>query len=107
MVPQPRRLELLKIKNIQGNTILHEVATTGKVEVTDSLFRKLLLSNAPTVTNELDIGEIKKQILGDRNNIGETPLFRATEFGNTAMVKYLVQQVEEVGNLHYHYRRDD
>ena len=101
MVPPPRRLELLKMKNIQGNTILHEVAITGNVEVADSLLRKLLSSKAPTVTNELDIGEIRKQILGDRNNLGETPLFTATEFGNTAMVKYLVQQVEvEIGRAH-------
>ncbi|XVF27960.1 hypothetical protein REPUB_Repub14bG0154100 [Reevesia pubescens] len=107
MVPSPRRVELLKIKNIQGNTILHEVAATGNVEVADSLRRKLLSSNGQAVTNELDIGEIRKQILGDRNNLGETPLFRAAEFGKTAMVKYLVQHVEEVGNLHDHYRRDD
>ena len=107
MVPPPRRLELLKMKNIQGNTILHEVAITGNVEVADSLLRELLSSNGPTVTNEVDIGEIRKQILGDRNNLGETPLFRAAEFGKTAMVKYLAQLVEEAGNLHDHYRRDD
>ncbi|XP_022714613.1 uncharacterized protein LOC111274281 [Durio zibethinus] len=107
MVPTPRRLELLNMKNIQGNTIVHEVATTENVEVADSLLRKLLSSNGPTVNNELDIGVIRKQTLGDRNNLGETPLFRAAEFGKTAMVKFLVQQVEEVGNLHDHYRRDD
>ncbi|WRX27292.1 protein of unknown function DUF3447 - like 10 [Theobroma cacao] len=107
MVPQTRRLELLKMKNIQGNTILHEVASTGNVEDADSLITKLSSSKAPTVADELETGEIRKQILGVRNNLGETPLFRAAEFGNTEMVKYLVQQAEEIGNLHDHYRRDD
>lgn len=107
MVPQTRRLELLKMKNIQGNTILHEVASTGNVEDADSLITKLSSSKVPTVADELETGEIRKQILGVRNNLGETPLFRAAEFGNTEMVKYLVQQAEEIGNLHDHYRRDD
>ncbi|OMO64802.1 hypothetical protein COLO4_31840 [Corchorus olitorius] len=108
MVPSPMRLELLKLKNLHGNTILHEIATTPNVEVADYLVTKLLSSKgSSTVTNEQDVGEIRKQVLGDRNNLGETPLFRAAESGNTEMVKFLLHEVKKVGDLHEHYRRDD
>ncbi|XWS15521.1 hypothetical protein CRYUN_Cryun34aG0007400 [Craigia yunnanensis] len=105
MVPQSKKHELLKMKNIHGNTILHEVATTTNIKAADVLIRGLLFSEGP-LNHEKDIRE-REEILGDRNKIGETLLFRAAEYGNKMMVMYLAGEIERVGNLKNHYKRDD
>ncbi|XWS12891.1 hypothetical protein CRYUN_Cryun37aG0129100 [Craigia yunnanensis] len=105
MVPQSKKRELLKMKNIHGNTILHEVATTTNIKAADVLIRDLLFSDGP-LNHENDIRE-REEILADRNKLGETLLFRAAEYGNKMMVMYLAREIERVGNLHNHYKRDD
>ncbi|XVE51047.1 hypothetical protein DITRI_Ditri02bG0007100 [Diplodiscus trichospermus] len=105
MVPQSKKLELLKMKNIHGNTILHEVATTSNTKAIDLLIQKLLFSDGP-LNHEIDISE-REKILADRNKLGETPLFRAAEYGNKQMVMYLAREIERVGNLENHYKRND
>ncbi|XVF26114.1 hypothetical protein REPUB_Repub13aG0272000 [Reevesia pubescens] len=105
MVPQSKKRELLKMKNIYGNTILHEVATTTNLKSADLLIRELLFSDGP-LNHENDIRE-REEILADRNKFGETPLFRAAEYGNKMMVMYLAREIERVGNLQNHYKRDD
>ncbi|XVF26122.1 hypothetical protein REPUB_Repub13aG0272800 [Reevesia pubescens] len=105
MVPQSKKRELLKMKNIYGNTILHEVATTTNLKAADLLIRELLFSDGP-LNHENDIRE-REEILADRNKFGETSLFRAAEYGNKMMVMYLAREIERVGNLQNHYKRDD
>ena len=105
MVPQSKKRELLKMKNIHGNTILHEVATTTNLKAADVLIRELLFSDGP-LNHENDIRE-REEILADRNKLGETPLFRAAEYGNKMMVMYLAREIERVGNLHNHFKRND
>ncbi|XVF27961.1 hypothetical protein REPUB_Repub14bG0154200 [Reevesia pubescens] len=105
MVPQSKKRDLLKMKNIHGNTILHEVATTSNIKAADILIRDLLFSDGP-LNHENDIRE-REEILAGRNKIGETPLFRAVEYGNKMMVMYFAREIERVGNLQNHYKRDD
>ncbi|XVE51046.1 hypothetical protein DITRI_Ditri02bG0007000 [Diplodiscus trichospermus] len=105
MVPQSKKRELLKTKNIHGNTTLHEVATTSNIKAIDLLIKELLFSDGP-LNHETDISE-REKILGDRNKLGETPLFRAAEYGNKRMVMYLAGEIERIGDLHNHYKRND
>ncbi|KAG4196149.1 hypothetical protein ERO13_A06G151700v2 [Gossypium hirsutum] len=87
---QTKKREVLKMKNIYGNTVFHELVTTANSEAADLLMKE------------------REEILADRNNLGETPLFRAAEYGNMSMVKYLATQIIRMGgNLHKHYTRDD
>ncbi|KAE8686373.1 putative Ankyrin repeat family protein [Hibiscus syriacus] len=102
LVPPARKRELIRMKNVYGNTVLHEAATTGKIRAADLLISELLFS----VDGENDARE-REEILADRNKFGETPLFRAAEYGNKMMVMYLAREIERVGNLHKHYTRDD
>ncbi|KAK8575445.1 hypothetical protein V6N13_033314 [Hibiscus sabdariffa] len=105
LVPPTRKRELLKMKNIYGNTILHEVVTTANIRAADLLIRELLFSDGP-LNHENYVRE-REEILADRNKLGETPLFRAAEYGNKMMVVYMAREIERVGNLHQHYTRDD
>ncbi|KAK6269089.1 hypothetical protein QUC31_013249 [Theobroma cacao] len=104
MVPRPKKRELLKMKNIYGNTILHEVATSASLKAADLLIRELLFSDGIS-DDERDIRE-RGEILADRNKLGETPFFRAVEYGNKTMVMYLAREIERDGNLENHYKRD-
>ncbi|KAE8728848.1 putative Ankyrin repeat family protein [Hibiscus syriacus] len=105
LVPHTRRRELLKMKNIYGNTILHEVVTSANIKAADLLIGELLFCDGPS-NHETDVLE-REAILADRNKLGETPLFRAAEYGNKLMVMYLAREIERVGNIHKHYTRDD
>ncbi|XVF27959.1 hypothetical protein REPUB_Repub14bG0154000 [Reevesia pubescens] len=106
MVPPSRKRDVLKVKNIHGNTILHEVAATEHVKAAEFLVRTLLLPDGSSVIHEKDIRE-REDILADQNNLGETPFYRAAAFGSTKMVIYLAKEIEEVGTLHYHFKRND
>ncbi|MFQ6643899.1 hypothetical protein Gotur_018762, partial [Gossypium turneri] len=104
LVPQTKRREVLKMKNVYGNTVLHELVTTAKAEAADLLMKEMLFSDG---LNREDYIRVREEILADRNKLGETPLFRAVEYGNMSMVKYLATQIEGMGgNLHRHYTRD-
>ncbi|GLT50513.1 hypothetical protein SLA2020_239960 [Shorea laevis] len=87
MVAMPRKCEVVRMKNNHGNTLLHEVATSNNVEAT-----KFLVEIA---------NEGRSRMLMDRNNLGETVLYRATAFGNKAIVEYLANEAElqDQGNL--------
>ncbi|KAK8349961.1 hypothetical protein V6Z11_A06G179700 [Gossypium hirsutum] len=104
---QTKKREVLKMKNIYGNTVFHELVTTANSEAADLLMKEVLFSDGRPLNHENDIRE-REEILADRNNLGETPLFRAAEYGNMSMVKYLATQIIRMGgNLHKHYTRDD
>ncbi|KAB2025977.1 hypothetical protein ES319_D06G186800v1 [Gossypium barbadense] len=104
---QTKKREVLKMKNIYGNTVFHELVTTANAEAADLLTKEVLFSDGRPLNHENDIRE-REEILADRNKLGETPLFRAAEYGNMSMVKYLATQIIRMGgNLHRHYTRDD
>ncbi|XP_017644185.1 uncharacterized protein LOC108484796 [Gossypium arboreum] len=104
---QTKKREVLKMKNVYGNTVFHELVTTANSEAADLLMKEVLFSDGRPLNHENDIRE-REEILADRNNLGETPLFRAAEYGNMSMVKYLATQIIRMGgNLHKHYTRDD
>ncbi|XVE87718.1 hypothetical protein DITRI_Ditri19aG0010300 [Diplodiscus trichospermus] len=105
MVPPSKKRELLKMKNIHGNTILHEVAASSNTKAAEMLIGELLYSEGP-MNRENDIRE-KEEILADRNKLGETPLFRAAGWGRKETVVYLAGEIERVGNLCNHYKRND
>ncbi|XVE87719.1 hypothetical protein DITRI_Ditri19aG0010400 [Diplodiscus trichospermus] len=105
MVPPSKKRELLKIKNIHGNTILHEVAVSSNTKAAEILIGKLLHSEG--AMNREDDNCEKQEILADRNKLGETPLFRAAGWGKKEMVVHLAREIERVGNLCNHYKRND
>ncbi|MBA0870339.1 hypothetical protein Goshw_011122 [Gossypium schwendimanii] len=98
-VQPPKKAEVLKVKNIYGNTILHEVATTTHVNTARLLMKEVLLAGNDNRQRE--------EILGARNKLGETPLFRAAEYSSKTMVEYLATAIGETGNLESHFRRND
>ncbi|KAK5791979.1 Espin [Gossypium arboreum] len=100
MVPPSKRAEVLKVKNIYGNTILHEVATTTNVKAARLLMEELLV--LPGNDNRQ-----REEILGAQNKLGETPLFRAAQYSCKTMVEYLATAIGRTGNLESHYRRND
>jgi ankyrin repeat protein len=81
----PEIWEALSDKNSHGNPVFHEVATTDSVEAAE-----LLISNIREVHGnnlEIKLGEI----LEDRNQLGETPLYRAAALGRIKMLKFLAK----------------
>ncbi|KAF2308682.1 hypothetical protein GH714_012284 [Hevea brasiliensis] len=71
-------LDKLTRQNTLGNTILHEAATNiNAIPIAEKLLKK-----APG-------------LLGMRNRNGETALFRAARYGNTAMLKFLASKITQ------------
>ncbi|GLU15510.1 hypothetical protein SLE2022_319910 [Rubroshorea leprosula] len=85
-VEMPKKCEVFTKKNSHGNTVLHEVVTSNNFKAV-----KFLVEIAQ---------EGRARMLMERNNLGETALYRAAAFGNKATVEYLVNEVElQKGNL--------
>nr|POE57914.1 hypothetical protein CFP56_63135 [Quercus suber] len=98
LVEQPSSLfDALQMKNIHGNNTFHEVAITERVETAEFLVKKLQR------VYRLDDGKLE-ELLKDKNNLGETPIYRAVALGQTKMAKYLATKV---GDLSYHFGRKD
>ncbi|GLU15599.1 hypothetical protein SLE2022_320750 [Rubroshorea leprosula] len=96
MVPVSRKWEVLVMKNIHGNTLLHEAATNKNVDEGLEAVKFLV---------EIANGE-RATMLMDQNGLGETPLYRAAAFGTKATVEYLANEVEkEVGILQGNFTR--
>ncbi|VVA33477.1 PREDICTED: ankyrin [Prunus dulcis] len=84
--PQMLRRALI-MKNRHGNTTLHEVAPSGNLEAA-----VLLVDLDNNVRGELaDVSY--EGVLEIRNQLGETPVYRAASFGHTELVQYLVKKV--------------
>ncbi|CAL9020129.1 unnamed protein product, partial [Prunus brigantina] len=73
----------LTIQNGYCNTILHEVAASGNLKAAEFLMSKF---------KETD--HSYEGILVIKNELGETPLYRAAAFGHTNLVEYLDSQVK-------------
>ncbi|GKU89902.1 hypothetical protein SLEP1_g3974 [Rubroshorea leprosula] len=86
MVPTYKKWDVVMMEDIYGNTLLHEAATSNKVDAA-----KFLVENAH--------GE-RLTMLTKPNNSGETPMYRAAAFGIKATVEYMANEVEkEMGSL--------
>ncbi|KAE7995342.1 hypothetical protein FH972_000151 [Carpinus fangiana] len=81
----------LSKQNSHGNNTFHEVATTGNIEAADLLISKL---------QETEL----KTLLEARNQLGETPVYRAGALGQSFLLKYFAKRV---GNLSDHFHRSD
>jgi ankyrin repeat protein len=101
LLPPSRIFYALSKKNNHGNNTFHEVAKTKQVETTKFLIAKLLASNGEDGVR----GSSKvKQLLEDRNKLGETPIYTAVALGQTTMAKFLNTKVE---NIIHHFQRND
>jgi len=96
MVPdEEERWNALCRKNVEGNTVLHEIVFSKKAKkMVDVVFRfedQLLTPQ-------------KKPLLELTNNQGETPLFVAAMHGKLKILKYMANRVQNLGK---HFRRSD
>ncbi|PON52160.1 Transmembrane protein [Parasponia andersonii] len=82
---------VLVARNALGDTVLHEAAATNMTGLA-----KEMLSLAP-------------ELLSMNNNLGETPLFRATHHGQAQMFELLAHEVDQKGRefRHLHLSRAD
>ncbi|PON91305.1 Transmembrane protein [Trema orientale] len=82
---------VLVARNALGDTVLHEAAATNMTGLA-----KEMLSLAP-------------ELLSMNNNLGETPLFRATHHGQAQMFELLAHEVDQKGQefRHLHLSRAD
>ncbi|GMY36779.1 isoform 2 of ankyrin repeat-containing protein npr4 [Fagus crenata] len=100
LVPPSRIFEVLSRKNVRGNNTFHDVATTNNVESAELLVTKLLEAYGQVRGSNLFQ---LKELLEDRNQEGETPLFMAAARGHTKMAKFLAKKV---GNISHHFQRN-
>ena len=77
----PHHLSKITCQNDSGNTILHEAATLRHQENSVDVARRML-QKAP-------------ELLSIRNNLGETPLFRAARYGKTEIFDFLAEKISE------------
>ena len=90
--------EALNKTNKHGNNTFHEVAITNRVDIAELLVKKL--QEAPGAYKVLE------ELLKERNQLGETPLYRAAALGQTKMAKFFAKKIGD-SNLSYHFRRND
>ncbi|GKV40236.1 hypothetical protein SLEP1_g47904 [Rubroshorea leprosula] len=74
-----RKCQVFTMKNSHGNTLLHE---SNKFKAVKFLVDEIA-------------HERRARMLMDRNNLGETALYRTAAFGNKATVEYLVNEMEQ------------
>ena len=78
LAKEDNRTVLSNEKNNEGNTVLHEVATSDTMIY---VAEKML--------------EIDQQLLFERNNLGETPIFCAARYGQIEMFWFLAEQLKQ------------
>ncbi|CAL9015084.1 unnamed protein product, partial [Prunus brigantina] len=77
-----KKCEALRIQNSHGNNVLHEVAVSGNLEAAKFLvnnFNKPAPAEEITTTSTLPLLEL-------RNNLGESPVYRAAALGHPDLV---------------------
>ena len=75
---------------------------TNRVDTAEFLVKKL---QAASGADEVR-GSRLKELLEERNQLGETPLYRAAALGQTKMAKFFAKKIGN-SNLSYHFRRND
>jgi ankyrin repeat protein len=97
-------LAALSNKNSHGNNTFHEVTIKDNVEAAELLISKLRWACAQDkVQGKNFVTELKK-LLEDRNQLGETPLYRAVALGQFQVLKFCAKRI---GNLSDHFHRND
>ncbi|XP_034698779.1 ankyrin repeat-containing protein ITN1-like isoform X2 [Vitis riparia] len=81
LAKEDNRTVLSNERNNEGNTVLHEVATSDTMKY---VAKKML--------------EIDQQLLFERNNLGETPIFCAARYGQIEMFWFLAEQLKQRAN---------
>jgi hypothetical protein len=101
LLPPSGIFDALSKKNNHGNNTFHEVAKTKQVETAKFLIAKLMASNGEDGVR----GSSRvKELLEDRNKLGETPLYTAVALGQTTMAKFFNTKVDDI--IH-HFQRND
>ncbi|XP_057429010.1 uncharacterized protein LOC130722332 isoform X2 [Lotus japonicus] len=99
---------VLRMQDAMGNTPLHEVAFTGEVGMTRCILRYEGQGSKETRRIlEMEDGEGTEQfeaVMKMRNELGETPVYRAAALGKTDLLEYLVH--EEGIDLRIHFHRE-
>ena len=85
--------EALRIKNEKGHTPLHMAAATGSRKMC-----KFIIEGG---------GDAGKTLVLEPDNKGETPLFRAVQYGRKKAFLYLQSVVCDYSNISYCWRYDD
>ncbi|KAG7959491.1 hypothetical protein I3843_10G072700 [Carya illinoinensis] len=104
LVPNSRQSEVALSKNCHGNTTLHEVASTNNTEAAELLISKLQMADDQESTARGNNQATLKELLEDRNQLGETPLYRSAALGKSKMLRFLANRV---GNIKDHFQRND
>ena len=91
-VPQLDRRRALRILNAHGATVMHSLVSCSHVEMVD-----LLLSYDAEIEPE------EGPLLELKNDIGETPFYRAAKRGNLKLLKKMVNHVTD---MEKHFNRD-
>ncbi|KAG2684379.1 hypothetical protein I3760_10G074200 [Carya illinoinensis] len=104
LVPNSRLSEVALSKNCHGNTTLHEVASTDNIEAAELLISKLQMADDRESKARGNNQATLKELLEDRNQLGETPLYRSAALGKSKMLKFLAKRV---GNIKDHFQRND
>ncbi|KAL6269103.1 hypothetical protein ACE6H2_026014 [Prunus campanulata] len=106
LIREPQMLRrALTMKNSHGNTTLHEVAPSGNLEAA-----VLLVDLDNNVRDELAVmkDDVSNEgVLDIRNQLGETPVYRAASFGHTKLVQYLVKKVGHINIMPHLQRSSD
>ncbi|KAL6333873.1 hypothetical protein AAG906_031172 [Vitis piasezkii] len=97
MLPKEGNPPLWKIKNKEGNTILHELACSDSMK---NMAGKVLKRY-----------EEYEMLLTARNEFGETPIFCAARHGQTEMFQFLAEKMKlndrSEDEVKHHLQRDD
>ena len=92
MVEDPSDIQhALRMQDEKGNTPLHEVALTGDVKITAIIVK----------AGESEPGQYEP-LVGIRNKLGETPVFRAAALGNSNLLKFFVEDRSIDLRQHFH-----
>ncbi|KAF5186651.1 Ankyrin repeat-containing protein [Thalictrum thalictroides] len=81
--------QILTEVNSFGDTVLHEAMSTDMTTVVD-----MMLEAVPN-------------LLTKQNKNGETPLFKAVQFGQTKTLKHVTERFRDSSNKEIHWRRKD
>ncbi|XP_008224761.1 PREDICTED: uncharacterized protein LOC103324481 [Prunus mume] len=107
LLPQSydERCKAVRVPNKLGNNVLHEVAMSGNLEAA-----KFLVSNFNKPAGKISNEENSTLPLLDiRNELGESPLYRAAALGHPDLVQFFADKLEEQNreNLWRHFHRND
>ncbi|BFG27410.1 hypothetical protein CerSpe_136840 [Prunus speciosa] len=95
------RCKAVRVPNKLGNNVLHEVAMSGNLEAATFLVRNF---NKPTSNEE----NSTLPLIDIRNELGESPLYRAAALGHPDLVQFFAEKLEEnPENLRRHFHRND